>query len=110
MKVLISENTTALGNGVFKTVCGCDKGTKHSPLCISIPLGGKGESVHVVLPQGKWCTSSRESDNQTANVCSKTVGTGLPEPDFSGAKTASKGEFVTWLLSIFLEWVKKEAH
>lgn len=40
---------------------------------VTFPWEAKGENVHVVLPQGKWCTSSRETDNQTANVCSKTV-------------------------------------
>lgn len=40
---------------------------------VTFPQEAKGENVHVVLPQGKWCTSSRETDNQTANVCSKAL-------------------------------------
>lgn len=46
---------------------------------------------------------------ETANVCSKTLcEQDFPEPNFFGAKIAAKGEFETWLLSIFFEWVKRK--
>lgn len=45
----------------------------HFASPVALPREAKGENVHAVLPQGKWCTSSRETDNQTANVCSKTL-------------------------------------
>lgn len=46
---------------------------------------------------------------ETANVCSKTLQErDSPEPNFSGAKIAAKGEFETWLVSVFFERVKRK--
>lgn len=75
MKVLISKNATALGNGVSEWFVVVIKGLSifHFVSPVAFPREAKEENVRVVLPQGKWCTSSRETDNQTANVCSKTL-------------------------------------
>lgn len=75
MKVLISKMLQPLVMGFSEYFVVVIKGLNilHFVSPVAFPWEAKGENVPVMLPQGKWCTSSRETDNQTADVCSKTL-------------------------------------